>query len=135
MAAPASVSEEPPHRAAWLAAGALWAAAIVWLSLTPAPPDPGIEFGDKLGHLAAYAALMFCWARGGASFRARLGWAAASVAMGIGLEFAQGALGYRSREVGDMLANAAGVALGWALARALARLSHLARRRAPARAP
>jgi glycopeptide antibiotics resistance protein len=42
--------------------------------------------------------------------------------MGVALEFAQGATGYRSFEVLDMAANAAGVALGWGLALLLPRL-------------
>lgn len=134
MADPACATESvPPRRRLWLTAGAICAAAIVWLSLTPAPPEPGIEFGDKLGHLAAYAALMFYWARGGASFRARLALATASVVMGVGLEFAQGHLGYRSREVADMIANAAGVALGWMLAQVRPRVARLFRRTALSR--
>jgi glycopeptide antibiotics resistance protein len=35
--------------------------------------------------------------------------------MGVGLEFLQGAVGYRSYEIADMYANTLGVALGWAL--------------------
>jgi glycopeptide antibiotics resistance protein len=38
------------------------------------------------------------------------------VAMGIGLEFMQGQLGYRTYEVFDMYANTLGVLLGWAAA-------------------
>lgn len=129
----ADVSTASRGRLLWFAFGWLLLAAIVWLSLTPSPPEPGVEFGDKLGHLAAYAALMFCFARASASARARLGWAAACVALGVALEFAQGALGYRSREVADMIANAAGVALGWVLAQAHPRLAHLMRRAAPSR--
>jgi hypothetical protein len=39
--------------------------------------------------------------------------------MGIALEFAQGALGYRSMELADMAANTLGAAAGWAGARLL----------------
>ena len=35
------------------------------------------------------------------------------VAMGIGLEFLQGLTDYRTFEVADMMADAAGVSLGW----------------------
>jgi glycopeptide antibiotics resistance protein len=52
---------------------------------------------------------------------ARIAHAAAFVAMGIALEFIQGALGYRSFEVFDMYANTLGVLLGWAAALALPR--------------
>lgn len=49
-------------RLAALAGGWLLAAAIVWLSLTPSPPDPGIAYADKVGHFLAYGALMFWFA-------------------------------------------------------------------------
>jgi len=100
-------------RKALVAAGWAWAAAIVWLSLTPSPPPVDVTYGDKLGHFAAYGLLMFWFAQ---LYRVRVFYAAAFVAMGIGLEFLQGALGYRTYEVPDMVANALGVALGWALA-------------------
>jgi VanZ family protein len=105
-------------RAAALAGGWLYAAAIVWLSLTPSPPQVDIANGDKLGHLLAYAGLMFwfCWLYRG--WKIRSAYAVAWIALGIGLEFAQRATGYRSFELADMAANALGV-----LAGALAALS------------
>ena len=81
-------------------------AAIVWLSLTPAPLRVDIESSDKLGHLAAYGVLMFWFAQ---LYARRMPWAAAFVAMGVVLEFLQGWLGYRSFEVLDMLANSGAV--------------------------
>ena len=48
--------------------------------------------------------------------RARLGYAAGFIAMGIAIEYIQGWTGYRSFEVYDMVADAIGVILGWALA-------------------
>jgi VanZ family protein len=102
-------------RKACVAAGWAWAAAIVWLSLTPAPPDLDVAYGDKLGHFAAYGLLMFWFAQLYLERRTRILYAAAFVAMGIGLEFIQGQLGYRTYEVFDMYANALGVLLGWAL--------------------
>ena len=51
--------------------------------------------------------------------RARLAYAALWSAMGVGLEFVQGGLGYRSFETADMLANALGVLVGWASAFAI----------------
>ena len=98
-----------------LAGGWLYAAAIVFLSLTPKPPDPGFEYGDKLGHLAAYALLMFwfCWLyrKRHAQLAFGIGW----VALGIGLEFAQGMTPTRSFELADMAANSLGVLLGWGI--------------------
>jgi VanZ family protein len=103
-------------RKAGIAAGWGWAAAIVWLSLTPSLPEIDIAQGDKLGHLAAYGVLMFWFALLYAGRRARLAYAVGFTAMGVGLEFAQGALGYRAYEVLDMGANTLGVLLGWAAA-------------------
>jgi len=101
-----------------VAAGWAWAGAIVWLSLTPAPPDVGIDQGDKLGHLVAYGWLMFWFAQ---LYARRAGYAAGFIAMGITLELLQGALGYRSFERYDILANCAGVLLGWAAAHLVGR--------------
>lgn len=104
------------YRGFWLAGGWLICAAIVWLSLTPSPPSVGIEYGDKLGHFVAYGALMYWFCQLYASRTARLGYALGFAAMGVALEFIQGALGYRTFEVADMLANALGVLLGWGAA-------------------
>jgi len=108
-------------RAALIAGGWLYAAAIVFLSLTPKPPDPGFAYGDKLGHLAAYALLMFwfCW-----SYRhraTRLAYGIGWVCMGIALEFAQAATGTRNFELADMAANSLGVLLGWGISATLRR--------------
>jgi VanZ family protein len=108
-------------RMALVAAGWGWAAAIVWLSLTPAPPEVDLSYGDKLGHFAAYGLLMFWFSQLYLQTRTRLAYAAGFIAMGIGLEFLQGLLGYRSHELLDMLANALGVLLGWAAALVLSR--------------
>jgi VanZ family protein len=91
-------------------------AAIVWLSLTPAPPQVDIESGDKLGHLAGYGVLMFWFAQ---LYLRRIPYAAGFIAMGIALELLQAWLGYRTLEALDMVANTAGVLLGWGLARLL----------------
>jgi VanZ family protein len=91
-------------------------AAIVWLSLTPAPPKVDIESGDKLGHLAGYGVLMFWFAQ---LYLRRIPYASGFIAMGIALELLQAWLGYRTLEALDMVANTAGVLLGWGLARLL----------------
>jgi VanZ family protein len=98
-----------------VAAGWGWAAAIVWLSLTPSPPELDIDYGDKLGHIAAYGLLMFWFAQLYVVRPSRVAHAVVFLAMGVGLEFLQGALGYRSYDIFDMYANTLGVALGWAL--------------------
>ena len=100
-------------RAALLAIGWGWAAAIVWLSLTTAPPKLDFEHGDKLGHFLAYGALMFWFCLLYFRTPIRILYAAGFIVMGIGLEFIQGWLGYRTYDPFDMLANTIGVALGW----------------------
>jgi VanZ family protein len=92
--------------------------AVVWLSLTPSPPHIDIDSGDKLGHVLSYFLLMFWFAQ---LYARRAGYAAGFIAMGITLELLQGALGYRSFERYDILANCAGVLLGWAAAHLVGR--------------
>ena len=102
-------------RAACLAVGWAMAAAIVWLSLTPSPPSLDVRMGDKLGHFLGYGSLMFWFCQLYTGRKARIGYGTLWTAMGIGLEFAQDALGYRLFEYFDMLANTIGVLIGWAL--------------------
>jgi VanZ family protein len=99
-----------------VAAGWGIAALIVWLSLTPSPPQIDIEQGDKLGHFAAYGTLMFWFCLLYARRSTRIAYALLWIAMGIGLEFIQGQLGYRTYDVYDMYANTIGVLIGGAAA-------------------
>ena len=78
-----------------------------------------ITAGDKLGHLLAYGLLMFWFCQLYRSGKARLAHAVAFLAIGVGLEFLQGISGLREDDLVDMLANALGVAAGWAAARLL----------------
>lgn len=90
-----------------------WALAIT-LSLLR-PPLVGIDLpeSDKLGHVLAYATLS-AWAV--MLFATRRAWLLAAlglVALGIGMEFAQGALTeYRLADPRDAIANTLGVLLG-----------------------
>ncbi|MFY9317094.1 MAG: hypothetical protein WAO95_16245 [Burkholderiales bacterium] len=102
-----------------VAAGWALVAAIVWLSLTPAPPRIDIEQGDKLGHFLGYGSLMLWFCLLYPRRAARIAHALAWTGMGVGLEFIQGQLGYRTYEPFDMVANALGVLIGWALAFAI----------------
>ena len=82
----------------------------------PEPPRLDIEQGDKLQHLAAYGSLMLWFAQIAVARKPRLRTAVALVGLGIALEYAQRATGYRTFSYADMAANAAGVACGWLLA-------------------
>ena len=95
-----------------------WVLAIA-LSLIPPPPlHLDIDNSDKVGHLLAYAALsawaVMVFARPRAWFIAAL----ALVALGIGMEIAQGLLTeWRMRDWRDAVANTLGVGLGLLVAR------------------
>jgi VanZ family protein len=106
-------------RAALLAGGWLYAAAIVFFSLAPRPPQIGVEYGDKLGHLLSYGLLMFWFCFLYRNRYTRLAYGIGWVALGVALEFAQGATGYRSFELADMAANSLGVLLGWGISTTL----------------
>lgn len=103
------------YRTTWLLLGWLLIALVIYLSLTSEPGPSFLRFvgADKLEHVMAYATLMgwFCQLFWHGRQRAMLG--AAFVAMGIALEFVQGAIGYRQFDYSDMIADAAGVAIGW----------------------
>lgn len=108
-------------RALLVAAGWTYALVIVWLSLTPSPPQLDIAHGDKLEHFLAYAVLMFWFATAYRGTKARLAFGAGWIALGVALEFAQAATGYRSFELADMAANTLGVLAGAAAAGILTR--------------
>ena len=109
--------EPPALRRLWLVAGWVGVIGVVVLSLIPPPPAIlGVENEDKLGHLLAYGLLMWWFAQDVLAARRRSGVALALIALGVALEFLQGWGGLRTFSVADMVADAAGVAVGWALA-------------------
>jgi VanZ family protein len=97
----------------WLLLGWLLVLFVIYLSLTPDPVEVPVEQGDKFGHILAYAALMSWFANLYEGLARRIQFAIGFVALGVVLEFVQGWTGYRSFEVADMAADAAGVAVGW----------------------
>jgi VanZ family protein len=95
----------------------LWIAAIVALivvCLIPLPPLP--DNSDKLEHLFGYFALSAAAVQLFGSRRALSLAAVCLVALGIGVEIAQGFTAYRSSDLADALANTLGVLLGMATA-------------------
>ncbi len=98
----------------WCLVGGIW-----WLSLTPQPPHVDFENSDKVGHFLAYGGVMFWFCLVYRRPYTRLAYALALIAMGIAIEYIQRWTGYRSFEVYDMVADALGVLLGWAVALAV----------------
>lgn len=96
----------------WQAIGVLMVVLVCVASLSPTmPPPPGLH-GDKLEHLIAYGSLTYWW---GMLYPERAQrWLACLlfILMGIALEFAQRATGYRVLDVFDMAANTIGALLG-----------------------
>jgi VanZ family protein len=98
----------------------LWAAGIFLLSSLPVRTGrTRIPFGDKAFHAAEYAVLGFlcarAWAAGrpaGARRAAAIAGAALAALYGAGDEFHQSFVPEREAEWGDLLADAAGAALG-----------------------
>jgi VanZ family protein len=92
---------------------------VMRLALAPAPQPPQpdwFENADKLRHASAFA--LFWWV--GMRALPRAGWplALGLLAYGLSIELAQTLLTTdREASVGDVLADACGLALGWALLR------------------
>ena len=103
-------------RHAWLALGALWVAAVVYLSLIPLPPQPlPFSYLDKVEHTLAYGFLMLWFSHAYQKIPQRVVMAGLLIALGISVEYLQRMTGYREFSYADMLANGAGVLVGWAL--------------------
>ncbi len=95
----------------WLLLGWVGVGMVVYLSLTSTPIRTSLIYGDKLGHLIAYALLMAWFVQ---LFQRRF-WllfhASLLVVMGVSLEFLQELYG-RYFEFADMAADLAGILLG-----------------------
>jgi len=101
------------HRA-WNAIGWLGVGLLIWLSLTPSPPQlGGFAHLDKIGHALAYALLMLWFAQLRRSAPERIATATALLALGVIIEFVQGWGGVREFSPADMAADLLGIAAGW----------------------
>lgn len=100
------------RRRLWLAMGWSFVALVIYLSLNH-DPVPVPDVGFKLGHVMAYAWLMFWFTPLASPGRPRLLLALSLVAMGVGLEYAQLLTSNRHFAVGDMRDDAVGVIAGW----------------------
>lgn len=108
------MSPSAPLRTAWRVTGWLGVALLLWLSLTPSPPQVGdLPNLDKVQHALAYALLMLWFAQLSTSARLRTVTAANLLALGIAIEFLQEWGGAREFSVADMAADLVGIILGW----------------------
>ena len=113
------MNASPTHdrwRRLWLLCGWVMIGLVILFSLIPAPPILDVSQGDKLLHLGGYALLMAWFAQVYRRPGSRMCVALGLTAFGITLEVLQGMTGWRSFESSDMVANTAGVLLGWLLA-------------------
>jgi VanZ family protein len=102
-------------RPAWLVIAWLLIGVVIYLSVTPHPPEIPVDEGDKYGHLLAYGTLMLWF---GQLYERNMRWVAmlGLIALGVALEYVQRSTGYRTFDVWDMAADAAGVLIGLAFA-------------------
>jgi VanZ family protein len=103
----------PALRHTWVGIGWFGVALLLFLSLTPRSPEISGHYGDKIGHVLAYALLTYWWAQFLVTSRARCGLATALMLLGVAIEHAQGWTGWRTFDYRDMLADGLGIALGW----------------------
>ena len=122
-----ALSADPRAALFWRTTLALLLGVVTWLALTPAPPALSGMLWDKLNHLSAFASLAVA---GFLGFRRR--WVPVALALlvyGRLIEVLQSFNPTRVGEWWDLLADAAGIALGLLLAAAM--VAAMARR-APA---
>lgn len=99
----------------WVSFGVLLACSVMVLSLVNLAPIEGVLLQDKLMHVLAYGLLMGWFAQIYRRLGARLILALVLIAMGVGVEYMQGMVGYRQFDRVDMAANTSGVLLAWLL--------------------
>ncbi len=104
-------------RSFWLAIAYGLVVLVVYLSLTSNPVKTGLSFlyQDKFFHALAYFVLMSWFAQIYHTNTGRNIIAIILISVGVSLEFFQGFSPVRYYEVADMLANSAGVVLGYFL--------------------
>lgn len=112
------------HYLTWYFLGALLTLVVVVSSLVPNEDLPHVRVSDKVEHIVAYSGLAL-WFGGLMSPRRYLYLALVLLALGGGIEIAQGLMGLgREADWRDFYADAFGVALGISLC--LAGLQHWA---------
>ncbi|MDH7454596.1 VanZ family protein [Luteimonas composti] len=101
------------HPRFWVALWTLAIAGVVVLSMMPPPPMPDFDGSDKWSHFLGYFALAASAVQLFRNWPALLGAGLGLVLLGIGIEYAQGALTVdRMADTRDALANTLGVIAG-----------------------
>ncbi|MDX1812957.1 MAG: VanZ family protein [Gammaproteobacteria bacterium] len=109
---------ELTYRLQWNIIGWLLVILIIYLSLTPNPPViVTFPHVDKIEHLLAYGVLMAWFGQIVTSVIKQISLVIGLCLLGVSLEFLQGWTGYRDFEYTDMVADTAGVLLGWWVSR------------------
>jgi VanZ family protein len=102
----------------WQAIGWVYVALVVYESLTPSPPElPGFPGSDKLAHFGLYTIMMLWFGSIYEPGKRLMLLGVVFFMLGAMLELAQGATGYRSMEVADMISNTVGLLAGGLLAK------------------
>lgn len=128
---PDSINQPLRYYFIWLALGVVAIGMIIFLSLTPNPPDlVDAPFIDKVEHMFAYSILMAWFTQIYATKNIQLFLAIMFCLLGVTLEILQGWGGHRFFEYTDMMANTTGVLFGWWLSSRicvgwLARVDHV----------
>ncbi len=102
---------------AWVFVGWAMVCLVVYMSLSTlgAEAVSGL-LNDKITHMLGYFCLMLWFAQFYKANGTRMFYSCLFIAMGVALEYLQGLGGTRMFEVADMVANTAGVLLGWLFA-------------------
>lgn len=102
------------YRPLWQGLGWIMVMIVIWLSLTPSPPQPPTVLAwDKANHFIAYGGLMYWFAQ---AFVRHWRWPLFLIGLGFALEVMQGLGGVRSPDPFDLFANVLGVFLGQLIA-------------------
>jgi len=103
------------YRKAWLFVGYSLVAFVVYSSLTSSPVKVEVNNFDKYAHTFGYFVLMGWFVQLYQTPKSVFVCAVLFIIMGVGLEFIQGATGYRQFDIYDMMANTLGVLIAWVL--------------------
>ena len=105
------------HAHIWATLGGVLLAVILVLALLPDPGQLPLSYNDKVAHALAFMALMI-WFSGVVELRRLPMLALCLAAYGVLIELLQGLTPYRAVEVADVVADCAGIGIGWVLANA-----------------